>query len=84
MLRKIRFIHESAAELGRPGLIVSIDSPGRRRATKYGGANSHMAIRCAELDLPAAIGSGEQLFDSLLHASEVLLDCGAELCKPIT
>ena len=25
--------------------------------TKYGGVNSHMAIRCAELSVPAAIGS---------------------------
>ena len=30
--------------------------------TKYGGANSHMAIRCAEFGLPAAIGCGEQIF----------------------
>ncbi len=34
--------------------------------TKYGGANSHMAIRCAELSVPAAIGCGEQLFDQCL------------------
>ena len=30
--------------------------------TKYGGIASHMAIRCAELGLPAAIGCGEILF----------------------
>ena len=29
--------------------------------TKYGGQNSHMAIRCAELNLPALIGVGEKL-----------------------
>ena len=28
--------------------------------TKYGGANSHMAIRCNELKIPAAIGCGEK------------------------
>ena len=28
--------------------------------TQYGGANSHMAIRCAELNIPAAIGCGEK------------------------
>ena len=33
--------------------------------TKYGGANSHMAIRCAEFGIPAAIGCGEQLFEKL-------------------
>ncbi|MEO1944881.1 MAG: PEP/pyruvate-binding domain-containing protein, partial [Candidatus Thioglobus sp.] len=31
--------------------------------TKYGGANSHMAIRCAEFEIPAAIGCGEQRFE---------------------
>ncbi|WP_243544282.1 PEP-utilizing enzyme [Pseudodesulfovibrio tunisiensis] len=46
--------------------------------TKYGGANSHMAIRCAELDLPAAIGCGEQLFAKFLGASEIRLDCASE------
>ena len=28
--------------------------------TKYGGANSHMAIRCSELGIQAAIGIGEK------------------------
>ena len=28
--------------------------------TKFGGVNSHMAIRCAELGIPAAIGCGEK------------------------
>lgn len=42
--------------------------------TKYGGPASHMAIRCAELGLPAIIGSGS-LYDSLLYANSVILDC---------
>jgi phosphohistidine swiveling domain-containing protein len=46
--------------------------------TKYGGANSHMAIRCAEMDLPAAIGCGEQLFDAFSQAAELKLDCASE------
>ena len=33
--------------------------------TKYGGANSHMAVRCAEFGLPAAIGCGERLYATL-------------------
>lgn len=33
--------------------------------TMYGGANSHMAIRCAEFGIPAAIGVGETRFRSL-------------------
>lgn len=43
--------------------------------TKFGGANSHMAIRCAEFGIPAAIGCGEQRFDRLVMASHVSLDC---------
>lgn len=43
--------------------------------TKYGGANSHMAIRCAEFAIPAAIGCGEQRFDALLQANRLSIDC---------
>ena len=37
-----------------------------------------MAIRCAELNLPAAIGCGEILYEKLLNASKVLIDCENE------
>jgi phosphoenolpyruvate synthase/pyruvate phosphate dikinase len=43
--------------------------------TKYGGVASHMAIRCAEVGLPAAIGCGEILYEKLIHSSKVMLDC---------
>ncbi|NDB47185.1 MAG: hypothetical protein EB163_07860 [Nitrososphaeria archaeon] len=43
--------------------------------TKYGGVASHMSIRCAELNLPAAIGCGEIIYEQLLLSSKVLLDC---------
>ena len=43
--------------------------------TKYGGVASHMSIRCYEIGLPAAIGCGEILYDKLLNASKILLDC---------
>lgn len=46
--------------------------------TKYGGANSHMAIRCAEFDLPAAIGCGDVIYDKVIQANQVLLHCGEE------
>lgn len=45
--------------------------------TKYGGANSHMAIRCAEFGLPAAIGCGERLYETLVKSSVIDLDCAA-------
>lgn len=51
--------------------------------TKYGGANSHMAIRCAEFEIPAAIGCGEQRFEELLSSNQILLDCAAGLINPL-
>lgn len=51
--------------------------------TKYGGANSHMAIRSAEFDIPAAIGCGEQRFDRLLQSNNVHMDCSAGLINPL-
>lgn len=51
--------------------------------TKYGGAGSHMTIRCAEFGLPAAIGCGEVIFDRLAMAHRVLIDCGTETIVPM-
>ena len=45
--------------------------------TMYGGANSHMAVRAAELGLPAAIGVGEARFNALASATVVSLDCSS-------
>jgi len=42
--------------------------------TCYGGANSHMSIRCAELGLPAVIGCGEYLFNEYKKANLLILD----------
>ncbi len=41
--------------------------------TRYGGAASHMAIRCAEFEIPAAIGVGVR-FDALTRATRIDLD----------
>jgi len=46
--------------------------------TKYGGVASHMSIRCAEVNLPAAIGCGELLFQQLSNSKKILLDCKNE------
>ena len=51
--------------------------------TEFGGPNSHMAIRCAELNLPAAIGVGEKIFQNLLQSSRVYLDPKNKILKPI-
>lgn len=43
--------------------------------TKYGGAASHMAIRCAEFGIPAAIGCGEKIYDTVSQLDYLELDC---------
>lgn len=71
------------AELG--GAVVCIESadPGfdwifthgiAGLVTKYGGANSHMAIRCAEFAIPAVIGCGEVLYGQAIRARRIEID----------
>ncbi len=43
--------------------------------TKFGGANSHMAIRAAEFGLPAVIGLGELAYNRFRQANIVELNC---------
>lgn len=51
--------------------------------TKFGGANSHMAIRSAEYGIPAAIGCGEQTFERVITAKRCLLDCQGKRLEPL-
>lgn len=51
--------------------------------TQYGGANSHMAIRCAEFGIPAAIGCGEQLFNRILRSPRIALNCRDKTLNPV-
>ena len=51
--------------------------------TKYGGAASHMAIRCAEFCVPAAIGCGEKQFTALQHAKTIQMDCKKGVIKVV-
>ena len=46
--------------------------------TMYGGSNSHMAIRCLELNLPAAIGVGKLKYENILLSEKLLMDCSKE------
>ena len=43
--------------------------------TKYGGVNSHMAIRAGELSIPAIVGAGEILYASWANANSLTIDC---------
>lgn len=89
----VRLYADSSCDVELTGKIVCIENadPGfdwiftRQIAaliTKFGGANSHMAIRCAEYGLPAAIGVGEQLFGGIAEARAALVDPCAAILKP--
>lgn len=43
--------------------------------TKYGGVASHMAIRCAEFNIPAAIGCGDVIYNYVTGLDKLTLDC---------
>ena len=43
--------------------------------TKYGGVNSHMSIRCHELNIAAAIGVGEETFEKIIKKNNIILNC---------
>lgn len=64
-----------------PGFDWIFSQPIGGLITKYGGANSHMAIRCAEFGIPAAIGCGEQRFEILTEVDKVMLDCSTSLIQ---
>ncbi len=49
--------------------------------TKYGGMASHMAIRCAEFEIPAAIGCGEKIYNYASGISYMELDCANGIIK---
>ena len=51
--------------------------------TQYGGVASHMAIRCAELGLPAAIGCGSALYESIVKAKKIFIDCAKQTIEVI-
>lgn len=46
--------------------------------TQWGGANSHMAIRCAEFGLAAAIGCGSAVYGRALSAASATIDPGTQ------
>ncbi len=49
--------------------------------TKYGGMASHMAIRCAEFEIPAAIGCGEKIYNYASGINYMELDCANGIIK---
>ncbi len=43
--------------------------------TQFGGVNSHMAVRCAELGIPAVIGAGEKNYAEWSKYKRMSIDC---------
>ena len=61
-----------------PGFDWVFSHPVGGLVTRFGGANSHMAVRCAELGLPAVIGCGEADFRRWSGARMLRVDCASQ------
>ena len=51
--------------------------------TCYGGANSHMSIRCLELDIPAIIGVGSKGYNQISNLNSIEINCKQKFYKKI-
>ena len=51
--------------------------------TKNGGPNSHMAIRCSELNITSIIGIGEEVFNNIINQRNIMIDPNNNLYKLI-
>ena len=92
--RIVKLTAEMSARVNIQGMIVCIENadPGfdwiftqhpAALVTRFGGANSHMAIRCAEFGLPAAIGCGDSLYARLTQAGAAELNCAEKILRPL-
>ncbi len=68
-------------ESADPGYDYLFDQNIAGLITCYGGSNSHMAIRCAELGIPAVIGCGEKLFAELKKSKKLFIDAKNEVVR---
>lgn len=49
--------------------------------TAWGGINSHMAIRCEELAIPAIIGLGDSRYKKISNYRKIEIDCQSKIFK---
>ncbi|MCX4384217.1 MAG: PEP-utilizing enzyme [Clostridia bacterium] len=90
-----RMLNEDLEELDLDGKIVVLEKaePGNDwifskykiagLIAKYGGTASHMAIRCLEQGIPAALGCGEKIFRYVSECLKISLDCKSEAISKI-
>ena len=83
-LKKIDKTSKTSVNLNNRIIVIDSADPGfdwiftnkiRGLMTKYGGMGSHMAIRCAELNIPAAIGCGHKIFKNLQNNTSITMNC---------
>ena len=83
---KLVFLDGKSAKSSLKNMIVVIENadPGfdwifshkiKGLITKFGGINSHMSIRCEELNIPAVIGLGNENYDKIKNRNMVILNC---------
>jgi len=51
--------------------------------TCFGGANSHMAVRCSELGVPAVIGCGHRIYDTIKVSNIVEINCKTRIVRVV-
>lgn len=65
-----------AIEAPDPGFDWIFAQPLAGLISAYGGEFSHMGVRCAEFRIPAALGCGARLFDSIAGSEKITIDAG--------
>ena len=79
--RKIKSLIERA----RKNVAKHINcTPGEIFFTSGGTEADNMAIRCAEFNIPAAIGCGASIYDQLADKNMIEIDCAGEIIRPCT
>jgi phosphohistidine swiveling domain-containing protein len=69
-------------ESADPGYDWIFSRPVLALITCYGGLSSHIAIRCQEAHIPAAIGCGTTKYAALSALAAVTLDCAEGVISP--
>ncbi|MGD8202159.1 PEP-utilizing enzyme [Ornithinimicrobium sp. W1679] len=69
-------------ESADPGCDWIFSRPLLALVTCYGGVSSHIAIRCQEAQIPAAIGCGTATYAALSQLASIAIDCGNGIISP--